>query len=111
MTLLSNLTTAGLPVSQAQEDGNSITWSTPPTDEQMQLCRDIVLQYVDPTARADIVAGRTDRAQIKAELQATITQLKAIENAVSPTNAQVIAAMKFIAKTLRLILKLLARTL
>ena len=111
MTLLSNLTTAGLPVSQAQEDGNSITWSTPPTDEQMQLCRDIVLQYVDPTAQADIQAGRADRAQIKAELQATITQLKAIEDAVSPTNAQVIAAVKFLARTLRLMLKLLARTL
>ena len=109
MTLLSNLTTAGLPVSQAQEDGNSITWSTPPTDEQMQLCRDIVLQYVDPTAQADIVAGRTDKAQIKAEYLATLATLSNIETAASPTNAQVIAAVKFLAKTLRLLLKLLAR--
>lgn len=34
-----------------------------------------------------------------------------IENATSPTNAQIIAAVKFLAKTLRLILKLLARML
>ena len=109
MTLLTNLTNAGLPISQAQEDGNSITWSTQPTDVQMQLCRDIVLQYLDPTAQADIVAGRTDRAQIKAEYHAALATLTDIENAVSPTNAQVIAAMKFIAKTLRLLLKLIAR--
>ena len=50
-----------------------------------------------------------DKSQLKAEFQETITQLLSIENAVSPTNAQVIAAVKFLAKTLRLLLKLLAR--
>jgi hypothetical protein len=52
-----------------------------------------------------------DRQQLKAEYQATITQLQSIENATSPTNAQVIAAVKFLAKTIRLLLKLLARLL
>jgi len=52
-----------------------------------------------------------DRQQIKAEYQTTITQLQSIENAVSPTNAQVIAAVKYLAKTIRLMLKLLARLL
>ena len=50
-----------------------------------------------------------DRQQLKAEYQATIDQLQNIENAQSPTNAQVVAAVKYLAKTIRLMLKLLAR--
>ena len=46
---------------------------------------------------------------IKAEYKSAIDTLTQIENATSPTNAQVIAAMKFMAKTLRLLLRLLAR--
>lgn len=49
------------------------------------------------------------REQIKAEYQATINTLQQIEDTQAPTNAQVIAAVKFIAKTLRLLLRLLAR--
>lgn len=109
MTLLSNLTTAGLPVSQAQEDGNSITWSKQPTDAQMQTCRDIVLAYVDDPAYQDLLLDRVNKTQIKSEFQATIQTLTDIESAVSPTNAQVIVAVKFLAKTLRLMLKLMAR--
>jgi hypothetical protein len=64
---------------------------------------------------ADYLAKLDDqkatRAQIKAEYQATITQLLAIEAATNPTNAQVIAAVKFLAKTIRLLLKILARIL
>ena len=52
-----------------------------------------------------------DRAQLKAEYQATIDQLQNIENAQSPTNAQVITAVKYLARTIRLMLKLLARLL
>jgi hypothetical protein len=51
----------------------------------------------------------TTRLQIRTEYQTTITQLQSIEAATNPTNAQVIAAVKFLAKTLRLLLKLLAR--
>jgi len=52
---------------------------------------------------------RANREQIKAEYVATLATLADIENAISPTNAQVIAAVKFMAKTLRLLLKMLAR--
>ena len=50
-----------------------------------------------------------DRQQLKAEYQSTIDQLQNIESAQSPTNAQVVAAVKYLAKTIRLMLKLLAR--
>lgn len=51
----------------------------------------------------------SDRAQVRDEYQNAITTLMQIENAASPTNAQVVAAVKFLAKTLRLLLKFLAR--
>lgn len=49
------------------------------------------------------------RQQLRTEYLNTISQLQNIEAATSPTNAQVIAAVKFLARTLRLLLKLLAR--
>jgi hypothetical protein len=65
----------------------------------------LFLQLTD-TPRHD---SEIDKANLKAEYPAIITQLLNIEDAVSPTNAQVIAAVRFLAKTLRLLLKLLAR--
>lgn len=58
---------------------------------------------------AKLAQAKLDLNQIKNEYAATIQTLTDIENAVSPTNAQVIAAVKFLAKTVRLMLKLLAR--
>lgn len=56
-----------------------------------------------------VVAVDADKSQIRAEYQQTIDQLTTIENTVNPTNAQVIAAVKYLAKTLRLLLKIIAR--
>lgn len=109
MTLFTNLTNAGLPIYSATEDGNEIGWLESPTDEQMQTCRDIVLQYVDLVAYTEIIQNRVDKQQLKDEYLATITQLQNIENAVNPTSVQVIAAVKFLAKTLRLLLKLIVK--
>jgi hypothetical protein len=58
---------------------------------------------------AVVIFSDPDRSQLKTEYQNTIDTLVNIENAVNPTNAQVIAGVKFLAKTLRLLLKLLAR--
>lgn len=55
-----------------------------------------------------IDSQKSTRQQIRTEYQTTIDQLATIENATNPTNAQVIAAIKFIAKTSKLILKILA---
>lgn len=111
MTLLANLQAAGLPISDAAEDGNSITWAASPTDLQLQSCRDIVLQYVDPTTYNNQQQDKTLRQQLQTDYQNTITQLEAIQNTASPTNAQVIAAVKYLAKTLELLIKILVRIL
>lgn len=51
----------------------------------------------------------SNKAQLKAEYLATLATLSDIENVTSPTNAQVIAALRFMAKTLALVIKLIAR--
>ncbi len=109
MTFLQNLQAAGLPVIDANENGSVSMGAM--TEEQRQKFNDVVLEYFKPLDYAALLAERADRQQLKDEYQNTITQLQSIENAVSPTNAQVIAAVKFLAKTLRLLLKLLARLL
>lgn len=103
MSLYDDLLAAGLPVELLPDGGYTFTRSIDETETQ--LYHDIL----DPAEKASREAYAVDRAQLKAEYQATVDQLQAIENATSPTNAQVIAAVKFIAKTLRLLLKLLAR--
>lgn len=50
-----------------------------------------------------------NRDAIKAEYLNTINTLQQIEDATSPTNAQVVAAVKFLARTVRLILKIFVR--
>ena len=49
------------------------------------------------------------RQALKEEYLGTISTLQQIEDTTSPTHAQVIAAVKFIAKTVRLMLKILAK--
>jgi uncharacterized protein (DUF2252 family) len=58
---------------------------------------------------AELASQDAARDQLKAEYISAIATLTQIENAVSPTNAQVTAAVKYLAKTLRLLLKLLVR--
>lgn len=50
-----------------------------------------------------------DKVQVRQEYQSTIDQLQNIENATNPTNTQVVAAVKFLARTIRLMLRLLAK--
>lgn len=107
MSLYTNLLDAGLPVISATEGGEISMGSM--THEQQVLCDDIILSYFQPAAYAELQVYRLDKQQFKNEYQDTITQLQSIEDAVNPTNAQVIAAIKLLAKVLRLLLKLLAR--
>jgi hypothetical protein len=59
------------------------------------------------------VAFETDtiRQQVRDEYVSTIATLESYEGYTSPSNAQVVGAVKFIAKTLKLLLKLLKRTI
>lgn len=109
-TLFEKLTAANLPISSASENGEiSGLPGVVMTQEQKQLFNDIILEHFHPTEYADLLVSRTDISQLKNEYQSTITQLQTIESATNPTNAQVVAAVKFTAKTLRLLLRLLAR--
>jgi hypothetical protein len=106
MSLYNDLLNAGLPVVSAT-DGGQATFSRSLTDDEVEIYHDL-RDPQRPILRAELTATRV---QIKAEYIATIDTLTQIENATSPTNAQVIAAVKFMAKTIRLILNLLARLL
>ena len=107
MTIFSELQAAGLPVISAAENGN-ISMGIMSMDQQA-IFQDILLRYFLPSAYAELQISKVDKQQLKDEYLATVTQLQSIEAATNPTNAQVIAAVKFLAKTLRLLLKLLAR--
>lgn len=106
-TILEKLKNAGLPVIEATEDGKISTG--PMTETQNQLYNDIILEHFNPAQFQIVLETRTDKAQIKAEYQATLNTLSQIENTATPTNTQIIAAVKFMAKTLKLILKLLTK--
>lgn len=109
-TLFERLTTAGLPVESASdEEGIRITPGIALTFEQSNLLGEIVLEHQDPTDYAEYLADKATRQQIRDGYLATIVQLETIENATSPTTAQVVAAVKFLAKTMRLLIKFLAR--
>ena len=106
MDWLLTLQNAGLPVTDAfvNSDGKvEATFSRGLTSAEWAT----FLQITDP----DRYDSESSRDALKAEYQATISTLLQIENATSPTNAQVVVAVKFLAKTLRLLLKFLARNL
>jgi hypothetical protein len=96
MFTLQQLLDAGLPA--VSTDGNDAGAETQFERELTQAEWLTYLSIADPETH-----------QRKSTYVSTVQTLTDIENAVSPTNAQVIAAMKFMAKTLRLLLKLLIR--
>jgi hypothetical protein len=124
MALLDDLLLLGLP---AADDGNGGIMFTrrlqPPERAQYQAVR---LKYADSATQSAAFAKRPDLAQmldaagvtitaaphknnLQAEYANAIDTLTQIRDAASPTNAQVIAAVKYEAKVLLLLLKLIAR--
>lgn len=57
------------------------------------------------------IVADVDRQQLKSDYLNAITQLESIQNAVNPTNAQVISAVKFNSKTIEEVLKVLKEIL
>lgn len=109
MTIFEKLVNAGIPVISANENGEISTEIL--TADQEKTFKDILLEHFNPSKYAEILLERSDKAQLKAEYLNTIATLQQIEDAVNPTNGQVISAVKFLAKTLRLLLKLIARSI
>lgn len=109
-TLFEKLLAAGFPIESASdEEGVHLLPGSELTAAQQIQMGEIILEHQDPSGYADYTEGKTIRQQFKDEYIATITQLEAIENAVNPTNAQVTAAVKYLAKILRLTLKLIIK--
>jgi hypothetical protein len=100
------LVSAGIPIDGVSSNGR-IDFQITATEAQRARAQAILLAH-DPVDY-DAIDFQSYKQQIKAEYVATLATLADIENAISPTNAQVIAAVKFMAKTLRLILKLQAK--
>lgn len=103
MSLYDDLIAAGLPVVSAGT--NQATFSRALDEQETELYHDIL----DPSRPIRRAEHQQDLSQLKSEYLATLQQLQQIADAQAPTNAQVIAAVKFIARTLRLILKFIAR--
>lgn len=85
-----------------------IEFSTPNPDDVIFPVPPI---FENALPSAEVIAYRTSRTDLKAEYIATIQTLTDIENASSLTNAQVIAALKYLAGRQKIIFKLMARLL
>jgi len=109
MSLYDNLIAAGLPIESATEQGivTSIPGS-PMTIAQIQSLSKIIFAYLNPTEYQSYSDNRTLIDRVKTEYDDTIIQLQVIIDATSPSNAQVVAAVKYLAKTVLLILKVIA---
>lgn len=103
MTLYEKLLAAELPVISADETGAVSMGAITP--EQQELFQDILLEHFQPDKYAELLEYRATRLALKDEYLAAITTLQNIQNATNPTNAQVIAAVKYEAKTLERLLK------
>jgi len=100
MTLYDDLLNAGLPVIDAEEG------TTPHFSRILTLDEEDIR---DSIMNKPVYEEKITRKQLRDEYLETIATLQQIENATSPTNAQVIQAIKDIAHHQELILKLLRR--
>ena len=111
-TLFEKIIAAGLPISDAKEDG-SVTGTTgiELTEEQEDILRDIILEHTRPSEYSEISESRTNIKMLKASYLSSISRLQQIQKASNMSNAQIIAAIKDMAliqeRTLKLIKKML----
>jgi hypothetical protein len=105
MTFFETLQAAGLPVLSADESG-TVTMGNM-TQEQEQTFNDACLQYFHPVEYAELVQYRADKQVIRDAYSTMITRLEQIQSVSSPTNAQVIQAIKDEALYIERIMKFL----
>lgn len=106
MTFLLTVQNAGLPIISVNEiDGSDPVFSRALTDAEAQLYGELKLQYYDPTKYNELLDDRANKQQIRDEYQSAITQLQTIEATANPTSAHI----RFLAKTLRILLKFIVR--
>lgn len=112
MTFYELLKSKALPVESAQDTGE-IHWlpDVELTPAITAAYTDAVLEYFNPTEWQAVLTYRTLIQQIKDEYINMIGRLDQIQAASSPTNAQVIQAVKDEALYIQRILKFLRRTM
>jgi hypothetical protein len=104
----STLQAAGLPVKRAYKE----TYDDGTFEIQAEFLQGLTAEQnltfltITNPIKAEFLQSRQ---QYKDEYQNTLTTLQQIVDAQNPTNAQVVAAMKFIAKTLKLLLKIIIK--
>ena len=109
MTILQRLQDAGLPVISAEENGQIVMGHM--TEDQNGLYTDILTEYFQPAEWQKIEERRLSAREIKTEYTNAIQSLTQIVDASSLTNAQVVQAVKLIARLLRATIKVIYRTL
>jgi len=108
MTLYEKLIAAGLPIASATEQGQiSGLPGAVFTDEQIQTMNDVILEHLKPVEYAELIAYRADVQALRDDYLWAIGRLGQIQAAVNPTNAQVIQAIKDLAKIQERLLKFL----
>lgn len=105
MTFLERLQAAQLPVIYADETGALETGATTP--EQWQQIQDIILEHFRPIEYTELLQHRIDKQAVKNAYTIMITRLEQIQAATSPTNAQIVQAVKDEALYIERIIKLL----
>jgi len=105
MSLFTDLQAAGLPVELLPD--SSFTFTRSLSDNESEIYYDLL----DPTRPIRRAEQQAALVQFKDEYEAAKARLLQIENATNPTNAQVIAAIRDMAKYERLMAKLLAKLL
>lgn len=107
MTLETNLLTAGLPIESATETG-TVVWQrgVSVTNEQIRLCSDMILQYIDPTGYTNLLAYRADLQTMKDAYTWALSRTATIRDQATWTNAEVIQAVRDLARIVNGDLKL-----
>lgn len=92
-------------------NGNTITY-TGGLAEKLRVLDAAGIEYVPTTEEIEADAQQAASKQIIVdEYSSALSTLQIIEDAQVPTNAQVVAAVKFLARTMRLLLRFLYRYL
>ena len=122
MPLLEDLQDEGLPATGFDEKGRPI-YSRILTNQERSTAQALRIEYMDADARAAALLARPDlaarldfvkrdlpnRRDLRDKYQDALTDLDKIINAETMTAAQVVQAVKFLARTVKFILKMIAR--
>src|SRR5262245_60774340 len=107
-TLYEKLIEAGLPVISATDEGEVSMLEL--DDEQGKVFQDVIAAWFDPQGYADRVESELERKSLLDNLDATVSHLGNIISMTSTSNDDLLDALRFIAATQRMIIRVVARS-